>query len=88
MKLKATYMPLAMGKMHLEIEGYGTFCIYSDNGNVGCERSKEAPDITLDALSSARYIFGPYPPVYTSESLPLADAWFPLPLSWNSLDRL
>ncbi len=88
MKLEAMYSYVAEGSLCIEIKGYGTLCLYSQNGEVGCRPCDDTPDISLDALSAARYIFGPYSPIYTAEALPLANAWFPLPLGWNTLDRI
>ena len=39
-------------------------------------------------LSAHRYLFGPYSPSYTAEASYLAEAWLPLPLSWNGQDRV
>ncbi len=88
-KLKASYSQVIKGELRIGISDYGTVCLYSDGkGCVGCRDCEEAPDVTLDTLSAARYIFGPYPPVCTAHTTANADAWLPLPLSWNTLDRV
>lgn len=88
MKLKASYIEVAKGELCIEIENYGTIRLFSNENGVGCEKVNKNPDIVLDGLSAARYIFGPHPPVFTADAPPIAQAWFPLPLSWNGQDRL
>lgn len=87
-KLKATYSSLVEGELCIEIEGYGRLLIYSIGKDVGCKRCDREPDVKLDALTAARYLFGPHPPVCTADAPALAEAWLPLPLSWNGQDRV
>lgn len=88
MKLKASYSPLAKGELCIGIAGYGNLLIFSGADGVGCRLSDRAPDLTLDPLVASRYFFGPLPPVCAADTSALAEAWFPLPLSWNGQDRL
>lgn len=88
MKLKASYCEMLQGELCIGISDYGTIRLYVNENGAGCEKTDRTPDITLDRLSAARYIFGPYPPIYTSGASHLAQAWFPLPLSWNGQDRV
>ena len=88
MRLKASYCSLPKGKLCIRIENYGTIKLYVDENGAGCEKTDETPKITLDRLSAARYIFGPFSPVYTGGTGLLAQAWLPLPLSWNGQDRV
>ncbi len=88
LRLKRSYCELPQGEWIIEIEGYGALRLFVDSENAGCERTDETPDIKLDRLAAARYIFGLHPPIYTDKVSALAAAWFPLPLGWNGQDRL
>lgn len=87
-KLKASYCPIMQGELCIEIKGYGVIRMFSKNGHVGCELCNDMPHIRLDKLTASRFIFGPYPPVCAADTPPIAQAWFPLPLSWNGQDRV
>ena len=88
MKLKASYFNMESGELCIEIAGCGKFRLYSNGRDAGCERTDACPEVTLDELAAARYVFGPYPPIYTADGPTTASAWFPLPLSWNGQDRV
>lgn len=88
LKLKATHCPLPDGELTLAIQDYGTLRIFVEAGKTGCEQTDKVPQLTLDRLQAARYLFGPLPPEYTADAGPLARQWFPLPLSWNGQDRV
>ena len=88
LKLKATYCKLMPGELKVEIEGYGTIRMFVDENKAGCEAYNGKPDITLDPISATRYVFGTLPPIYTADASPIAQSWFPLPLSWNGQDRV
>lgn len=88
LKLKASYSPLVCGELIIEVVDYGTIRLFVDGENVGCERTERSPDVSLDGHSASRYIFGPYPPICTADAPAIAQAWFPLPLSWNGQDRV
>ena len=88
LKLKASYQQLPAGELRIGISDYGTIRLVVDGAEAYCERTDLPADITLDRLSVHRYIFGPFPPVYTAEASALAQAWFPLPLGWNGQDRV
>ena len=87
-KLKASYCAVMQGELRVEIEGYGVIRMFSENGSVGCELCNDVPDIKLDKLTASRFIFGLHSPVSTVDAPPIAQAWFPLPLSWNGQDRV
>ena len=87
-KLKASYCKMPQGELYIGITDYGTIRLYVNEKGAGCEKTDHTPDITLDGLSAARYIFGPYPPICTADTSYLVQAWFPLPLSWNGQDRV
>ncbi len=57
---------------------------------VECEKTELSPDISLDDLTVARFLFGPTSPELPMdcEKTSLLRAWLPLPLSWNELDRI
>lgn len=88
MKLKASYCEMTQGELIVEIEEYGRIRLYVNENGAGCEKSEKEPDVTLDRLSASRYIFGPYSPIVTGKANALAQAWLPLPLSWNGQDRV
>lgn len=88
MKLKATYCPLPRGELSLGIEGFGTLRLFVNEAGCGCESVEGEAELTLDPLAAARYLFGPYPPIATAEASPAAQAFLPLPLSWNGQDRV
>lgn len=88
MKLKASFCALPQGELFVEISDYGTVRIFADSVGAGCEKTEHVPDLVLDKLAAARFFFGPYPPICTADASTLAQAWFPLPLSWNPQDRV
>jgi hypothetical protein len=88
MKLKAHYCHMQSGEIFLEIAGRSRLRLYVNEYGAGCERTDRVPDLILDELSATRYIFGPYPPIYTSTAPTIAQSWFPLPMSWNGQDRI
>ncbi len=88
MKLKASYSRLTKGELCIEIKAYGVIKVFVDENGVGCERTNKTPHLSMDRLESARYIFGPYPPIVTDKADTLAQSWFPLPLGWNLQDRV
>lgn len=88
LNLKNQLRPLPSGHIHLEIQGYGTLRI----DNTTCIRTPEPADLSLDALTATRFLFGPYPPEQYC-SLPencreFCAAAFPLPLGWNGQERV
>lgn len=87
-KLKHEYCALPKGELVVKIESYGTVRIYVDDFGAGCEKTNATPMLTMDRLMATRYIFGLYPAVMTADVGHLAQAWFPLPLSWNLQDRV
>ena len=88
MKLKASYSPMAAGRLCMGIEGYGSILLECDGGQVSCRKTDEKPEFVLDRLSAVRYIFGPHHAACAGPAHPMADSWFPLPLSWNGQDRV
>lgn len=81
LKVKATYAALPDEAFRIHIRDYGTIRLLGSD----CTRTDDAPDITLNSLDAARYIFGPLPTECTSD---IPCPYLPLPLSWNSQDRV
>ena len=88
LRLKQSYCPLPQGELIIQIKDYATIRLFVNEEGAGCERTDKAPDVVLDRLEAARYIFGPHSPINTQKANGLAMAWFPLPLGWNGQDRL
>ena len=88
MKLKASYTDMQEGELKIGIKDYGVLRLYVKHGAVGCERTDDEADLTLNSLEASRYLFGPLPPEATADAGNLAHSWFPLPLSWNGQDRV
>lgn len=85
---KNTYAALPNGTLTVEIADYGPLALTVEGANTNCERTDAKADLTLDRLTATRFFFGLLPPESIAPSLPLATAWFPLPLSWCGNDRL
>lgn len=93
LKLKASIAPLLPGAVTLEIEGWGALRLCVDADGARCERTDAPADLTLSPAEAARLLFGPLPPSAVcalGRTLPAAllQAWLPLPLGWNTLDRV
>ena len=84
-KLKSTYIPNpADGEYIIGIEGYGNLKLFCKDGIAGCEKTELTPAKTMDKLTATRFLFGGFG-MYDSQFL---NSWLPLPLSWNTLDRV
>lgn len=84
MRAKSTYTYLPDGELNIEIIDYGTLTITSIDNAISCIKSQNTPNLSLDAFTAARLIFGHGNPIYIKE-LPKEKtatilAWFPLPL--------
>ncbi len=88
LKLKQKISPLPEGKMTVAIGGYGAVRITVQNGVASCVNTDAYPEMTMDPLTASRFFFGPLPSVCTGYTPPVANAWFPLPLTWNLQDRV
>lgn len=89
MKLKASCQPgLPDGAYVVGIEGWGNLRLYAEDGAVGCEKTDRKAGVTLDRLTASRLLFGPFPLGMEVSYDPFLAAWLPLPLSWNTLDRV
>ena len=93
LRLKAEIAPLLPGEVRLEIQGWGTLRLCVDADGAHCKRTDDSTDFSLTPAEAARLFFGPLPPVSTcslgnSHAAALLQAWLPLPLGWNTLDRV
>ncbi len=88
LNLKAKYETLPDGELKIAIADYGTLEISVSGGVPSCVRTNGEGDISLDKLDATRLIFG-HLPTDAVCSLPyFAKCWFPLPMTWDSLDAL
>ncbi len=88
LNLKAKYETLPDGELKIAITDYGTLNISIREGKPSCICTDDMGDITLDKLGATRLLFGHLP---TDAVCPLpyfAKCWFPLPMTWDSLDAL
>ena len=93
LQLKAEIAPLLPGSVTLEIKGWGTLRLCVDADGAHCERTGDSADFSFTHAQASRLFFGPLPAVSacdlgTSHTAALLQAWLPLPLSWNTLDRV
>ncbi len=88
-KLKLSCIPnIPDGEKILGIEGWGNLKISVKGGKGICEKTNEAPHIVLDNLSATRFLFGSFPPETVTATDEFLSSVLPLPLSWNTLDRV
>jgi hypothetical protein len=74
------------GEAVLGIEGYGNL-LFTKNGDVAtCKLTNRTADVTLDRAEATRAIFGHVPSLKLNRECPILASWFPLPLSWDTLD--
>lgn len=88
-KVKADITPdLPQGEFVLGIEDWGNLKICVENGNACCEKTNETPQLTLDKLAATRFLFGPASPDIVAPLNSFLASVLPLPLTWNTLDRV
>lgn len=87
-KLKSSYTCLAAGCVTISIKGYGKIKIFADENHCGCFSFDGECDFELSKPEATRFIFGMHPPVSVIEPNLFAKANFPLPLSWNTQNRV
>jgi hypothetical protein len=86
LRLKATYTDLPDGELTLQIEGYGSIRLFVCGNDVGCERVASG-GIPVNRLQATSLLFGPLAPQVALPSAPaIANAWLPLPLTWDTTD--
>ena len=79
---------MSEGESVIEIEGWGNLLISNKDGNAFCEKTTKNASIKLDKLAATRFLFGPFEPNYVSHCDAFLSSVLPLPLSWNTLDRV
>ena len=87
-KLKASYTSLAQGSVTVNIKEYGKIKIFANENICGCVSFDGECDFELSKSDATRFIFGMHPPVSVIEPNLFAKANFPLPLSWNTQNRV
>lgn len=89
MKLKRETVPgLPVGERVIGIAGFGNLRLYAGEDTAGCEKTEESAALTLEPLQANRILFGPLSFDAQLAYDPFLSAWLPLPLSWNTLDRV
>jgi hypothetical protein len=88
LKLKSSYMSLEKGEFVLEIIDYGKIKLYVTEKEAGCVATQEKPSVKVSKAVASRMLFGPFCPQYATEVPSIANAWLPLPLSWNLQNRV
>ena len=88
-KVKADITPnLPQGEFVLGIADWGNLKICVENGSAYCKKTDEAPELTLDKLAATRFLFGPLSPCIVAPVNSFLASVLPLPLTWNTLDRV
>ncbi len=87
-KLKASYTCLGMGSITISIKDYGKIKIFANENECGCVKFDGECDFELSKPDVTRFIFGMHPPASVIEPNLFAKANFPLPLSWNTQNRV
>lgn len=87
-KLKASYTHLADGCVTISIKEHGKIKIFANGNDCGCVKFDGECDFELSKSDATRFIFGMHPPVAVTEPNMFAKANFPLPLSWNTQNRV
>ena len=87
-KLKASYTYLASGSITISIKDYGKIKIFANENDYGCISFDGECDFELSKPDATRFIFGMHPPVSVTQPNLFAKANFPLPLSWNTQNRV
>ena len=87
-KLKASYTCLGTGSVTISIKDYGKIKIFANENECGCVKFDGECDFELSKPDATRFIFGMHPPASVIEPNLFAKANFPLPLSWNTQNRV
>lgn len=86
LRLKAKKTKLAHFDYKINVKGYGTVRLYSNDSGVGCERADGGFDVSLTDSEVIRLLYS-YTPSELIADLPAElKAALPLPLSWATLD--
>ena len=87
-KLKASYTALADGCVTVYIKEYGKIKIFANENSCGCVDFEGECDFEMSKSEATRFIFGMHPSVCVAEPNLFAKANVPLPLSWNTQNRV
>lgn len=87
-KVKANYTNLPEGKRIIGIKNWGNLKISVENGKASCIKTDEDAYVVLDKLSATRLLFGPFGHETVIQHDSFLASILPLPLSWNTLDRV
>ena len=87
-KLKASYTCLVAGSVTISIKDYGKIKIFANENDCGCVKFDGECDFEMSKSDATRFIFGMHPSVSVIEPSLFAKANFPLPLSWNTQNRV
>lgn len=87
-KLMASYTCLVPGSVTLSIKDYGKIKIFANENDCGCVHFDGECDFELSKPDATRFIFGMHAPESVIEPNLFAKANFPLPLSWNTQNRV
>lgn len=91
MKTRCLSGLMADGAVVVDIDGYDAMRMYVDGAEAGCVATDARPDVTCDAPTAMRLLFGPLLP---SLVMPLPaqakafESWCPLPLSIRWQDQV
>ncbi len=89
MKMRRRSGPMAEGSVVVGIEGYGAIRLQAEGDEAGCAAADEDPDMSCDAPTAMRLLFGPLSPSLVMplpEKAALLESWCPLPLTWKRQD--
>lgn len=84
LKLKSTYENIEDADFVVEIEGYGNIRIKCENNACECTDTTDTGTVKLTELDAVRYFFDPMDTRFKEERKNI----MPLPMSWDSLDRV
>ena len=87
-KLKASYTCLLPGSVAISIKDYGKIKIFANENDCGCVKFDGECYFELSKPDATRFIFGMHPSVSVTQPNLFAKANFPLPLSWNTQNRV
>ena len=94
MKLRQHGGPMAPGRVTVSMEGEGTLELLAGDETagarvVGAPSSSGVADVTCDAATAMRLLFGPLRPSAVTvlpDAAGVLESWCPLPLGWTRLD--
>mgnify|MGYP003303998120 CR=1 FL=1 len=75
-------------KKIIEIKDWGNLLVYNKNSETFCPKTDKSADVTLDKLTATRLLFGSFDADTVIKCDNFLSSVLPLPLSWNTLDRV